>query len=118
MGDNLEFVERAGKESVPTLEDMRNYLAMHGASNEALDWKQDVEIFNPLSKEKKKIEETLFSRITLERMMPLLYSQEDMESWLGIASARAMQGPAQGNAMAPGTTVTGAGYTDDEDVPF
>ena len=110
MGDNLEFVERVGKGSPATPEEMRAYLEASGATTEALDWTQDIEVFDSLRKETVKITETLFTRVTPVRMMPLLYTASDMESWLGIARPAL---PAGDKAVA-----TGAGYQDDDQVPF
>jgi hypothetical protein len=113
MGDNLEFVERVGKVSPATPEELREYLAAFGASTEALDWKQEVEVYDPIQKTNLKFEETLFSRITIKRMMPLLYSQATMESWLGIAPQPQQAARPEGGALA-----TGASYQDDDQVPF
>jgi hypothetical protein len=113
MGDNIEFVERAGTVVPPTVEEMRAYLQSHGASDEALKWAKEVTVFDHLNKVEVKIEETLFTRITPIRMMPLLYSMDEMDRWVGNAP-RVAPGATDGER----TLTTGAGYQDDDNVPF
>lgn len=114
MGDNIEFVERVGDADVPTIEMMREYLQKYGATDAALDWNKKVTVFDHLNKQEVEIEETLFTRITTIRMMPLLYSVAAMESWLGMAPQSSQSATGEGR-----TLTTGAGYADDDDqVPF
>lgn len=114
MGDVLEFVERVGKSSPATPAELREYLSAQGAPSDALDWKQEVEVYDSINQQNVKFEETLFTRITTARMLPMLYTSAQMEQWLGMTPV-ASSGVSGGDGERALTS--GASYQDD-DVPF